>query len=52
MGKRITPKPCAIAKGIGGGFPIGAFLLDKKQQNQCHLDHTDQHLEVIHWRWQ
>ena len=28
--KELNPNLVAIAKGIGGGFPIGALLLDKK----------------------
>ena len=28
--KELSPNLVAIAKGIGGGFPIGALLLDKK----------------------
>ena len=28
--KELNPNLVAIAKGIGGGFPIGALLLDNK----------------------
>ena len=28
--KELKPNLISIAKGIGGGFPIGALLLDKK----------------------
>ena len=31
--KELSPNLVAIAKGIGGGFPIGALLLDKKTTN-------------------
>ena len=31
--KELSPNLVAIAKGIGGGFPVGALLLDKKTTN-------------------
>ena len=42
--KELKPNIVAVAKGIGGGFPIGALLLDKKLLNPWILALTDQHL--------
>ncbi len=35
--KELNPNLVAIAKGIGGGFPIGALLLDKKTTKTMSL---------------
>ena len=35
--KELNPNLVAVAKGIGGGFPIGALLLDKKTTKTMSL---------------
>ncbi len=35
--KELNPNLVSIAKGIGGGFPIGALLLDKKTSKSMSL---------------
>ncbi len=35
--KELKPNLVAVAKGIGGGFPIGALLLDKKTSKSMNL---------------
>ena len=35
--KELKPNIVAVAKGIGGGFPIGALLLDKKTSKSMDL---------------
>ena len=43
----IKPDIVPIAKGIGGGFPIGALLMTKKLPQAWFPEHTEVHLEEI-----
>ena len=47
----VKPDIVPIAKGIGGGFPIGAVLMTKKFLEQWCQVPTDLLLEVIHLQW-
>ena len=44
---KIKPDIVPIAKGIGGGFPIGAVLMNKKVASGMIAEHMDQLLEEI-----
>ena len=46
---KVKPDIVPIAKGIGGGFPIGAVLMTKKLQKQWVQEHMVLRLGETHW---
>lgn len=50
----LKPDIITLAKGLGGGFPIGAMLEKKSLRIHSDREHMVRHSVVIHsqWQWQ
>ena len=46
----VVPDVMATAKGLGGGVPIGAFLVNEKLEMSSLREPTRPHLAAIRWR--